>query len=556
MTLASAPSTNCSDVSLKSFPFSLDSSQQEALRRELEALSDYERFEVETIIEELARRAEVAQIEQLSRERSVTLNEAYREKIERWRGDPVAYLEERLGLYVWGAFREAISAVRPGVKITIESAKGVGKTEYAAGLVHWFLECFEQNEVLTAASKWSALKKHLWPRIHKFIRKFGLYDGRLVNDLEIKLSENGGRAYAQSVKDPVGMQGAHAAYLMQLVEESSGITYPVADAIDGNDTGEKGIQIWIGNPIHASGPFFDRCHKYPSFKNFRISALDHPNIIEGREVIPGAVSRKKIEERTAKCPRCEPDTKGAVHLWWLKADAWFIPTNVVRSNVLGEPPTQDEDSLIPKHLIEEAKKRPRPILNDQSKIGTGCDVARFGSDDTVIADVTHNGILSIERTHGRRTTETGGRLIAKQRDRARSIAVDDGGVGGGVSDTLYEGRVEHLEVNFGSAAANREGYANMKAQLYWEFKEELEHNPDFYVPDDDRLTDEATSIKYSYNSNGQVTIESKEEYRKRTGVSPDTLEAVLLGLYALKNAPSQEAAYSEERRLDINEMPV
>lgn len=478
------------------------------------------------------------------------------EQIKRWRTNPVLYLEERLGLFVWGAFREAIGAIKPGAKITIESAKGVGKTEYAAGLVHWFLECFEQNEVLTAASRWSALKKHLWPRIHKFIRKFNLYDERLVNALEINLGANGGRAYAQSVSDPVGMQGAHAPYLMQLVEEASGITDPVADAIDGNDTGEQGIQVWIGNPIRASGAFFDRCHKDPSFVNFRISAFDHPNVIEGREVIPGAVSRKKIEERARKqCTRCDPNTKGAVHLWWMgEGDGWYMPSNIFKSNTLGEPPAQDEDSLIPKYLLEAAKLRPRPSEN--GAIATGCDVARFGSDDTVIVDVTHGGILAIEKTHGRRTTETAGRLIAKNRDRQRSIAVDDGGLGAGVSDGLHDQGVDHLEVNFGAASSQPDTYANLKAQLYWAFKEEIVNNADFYIPDDEDLIDEATTIKYSYDGHGRIVIESKEEYKKRTGKSPDTLEAVLLALYALQNASVRQVGVSPARRLSFDEMPV
>ncbi len=502
------------------------------------------------------RRAEMISLAEDSARMSEREGESWREKVTRWRTNCVLYLEERLHLVVTDQFREPLSAIQPGVKVAIESAKGVGKTEYAAGVVLWWVECFELNECLTTASSWDALKKHLWPRIHKFIRKFNLFDPRLVNDLAINLGANGGRAYAMSVKHDVNLQGAHAAYLLQVVEESSGIEEPIADAIDGNDTGEKGAQAWFGNPKRASGPFFDRCHKDPTFKVFRISAFDHPNIKEGREVIPGAVSRKKIEERAEKlCQRAEPGAAGAIHLFWkAQNEGWYIPSNKFRCDVMGMPPTQDENTLISLDRIERAQKRNKPDTN--GAIGTGCDVARFGSDDTVIVDVTYNGILNIDRTHGRRTTDTAGRLIAAHRDKHRAIAVDDGGLGAGVSDTLHDKGVDHLEINFANATSDKESFFNMKAELYWGLKEELEHNEDFYWPDDEALTNEATTIRYTYDGQGRVKIESKEEYRARTGKSPDSLEALLLALYALKNAPAYEIATSEERRMSFDEMPV
>lgn len=448
--------------------------------------------------------------------------------------------------------REAIAAVGPGQKVAWKTATGIGKTEFGAGLTLWWTECFDENLVLTTGSSWASLKNILWPRVHKFIGKYNLFDPRLASSLKIQLGAEYGRAIAGSPREPEKIAGTHARYLFQVVEEASGITREVADAIDGNDTGEFGAQLWLGNPLRAKGEFYDRCHKDKTFKVFEISALDHPNVIEGREIIPGAVSRKKVHERAEKlATQCDPHTSGAVHLFWLGDEGWYLPSGRFNSRVLGKEPSQEDDSLISDAMMDDAIARPAPKDDGQIPIGTGCDIARFGSDNTVIVDVCDRGVLSIEKLHGKRTTDTAGRLTARYRERKRSIATDDAGVGGGVTDTLVDNGIPVLPVDFGSAADgpdNQKRYANLKAQIYWEFKEEVENNPDFHLPDDEDLRDEATTIRYGHDRHGRVQIESKDEYRKRTGKSPDTLEAVLIALYALKRNAVQQFKFGSIKR--------
>jgi hypothetical protein len=228
-----------------------------------------------------------------------------------------------------------------------------------------------------------------------------------------------------------------------------------------------------------------------------------------------------------------------------------MPTGRFNSRVLGKEPSQEDDSLISEAMIDEAIARTQPKDDGQIRMGTGCDVARFGSDNTVIADVCERGVLSLEKLHGKRTTDTAGRLTNRYRIRRRSIATDDTGVGGGVTDTLVDNGIPVLPVDFAASAeglGSEHKYANLKAQIYWEFKEEVENNPDFALPDDEDLRDEATSIRYGHDKHGRVQIESKDEYRKRTGKSPDTLEAVLLALYALKRNAVPQPKFGSVKR--------
>lgn len=458
-----------------------------------------------------------------------------RDNRERWAEDPVAYFRERLGMYVWEDFENALRKIKPGARVCVISGNGVGKTEFAAGLVHWHHECFDGME-LTTGSSWTSLQKLLWPRIHKYIQQVGMYFDETVTDLQIKGSDPEHRAFAKSPAVPEAIAGAHSEHLMQVVEEASGIEQRIADAIDGNDTGAFGIQVWIGNPLNPEGPFYERSTG-GQFIVVQINALRHPNVIEGREVIPGAVTRKSIEDKAnGWCQRCESNTPGAVHLFWLGDAGWFIPDARFESRVMGIFPSESEGSLLRSEAIECAMNNRVELTTERA---LGADIARFGADDTVISEATTNGIYAISKSHGRRTTETAGTITARWKELKGegmnlAVAVDDGGLGGGVSDALKENQVPTHEVQFGAASQKPEAYVNLKAQMYWEWKEEVENNPFYFLPKNADLLREATTVRWTRDSKGRIQIESKREYKERTGRSPDTLESVLLAFYALQ----------------------
>ena len=79
-------------------------------------------------------------------------------------------------------------------------------------------------------------------------------------------------------------------------------------------------------------------------------------------------------------------------------------------------------------------------------------------------------------------------------------------------------------------------FANMKAFLYWSFRDWL--NPkngyDAALPPDDRLTEEATSVKWFFTSNGSIIIEPKDELKKRIGRSSDELDAAANSFYPVR----------------------
>jgi hypothetical protein len=74
---------------------------------------------------------------------------------------------------------------------------------------------------------------------------------------------------------------------------------------------------------------------------------------------------------------------------------------------------------------------------------------------------------------------------------------------------------------------DKEKYSNLKAELYWQFRERASSG-DLAGLTDEKTIAQLAGIRYSHNSRGQIVIESKQDARKRGVKSPDRAEAVIL----------------------------
>ena len=78
-----------------------------------------------------------------------------------------------------------------------------------------------------------------------------------------------------------------------------------------------GLWVKVGNPLEAIGPFYD-VFSDPDWFTLAMSSWDHPNVIEDKIIIPGAVTRKWCEDRLRR---------------------WGENSPVYQSRVLGDFPT-------------------------------------------------------------------------------------------------------------------------------------------------------------------------------------------------------------------------
>jgi hypothetical protein len=153
--------------------------------------------------------------------------------------------------------------------------------------------------------------------------------------------------------------------------------------------------------------------------------------------------------------------------------------------------------------------------------------------------------------HGQDTMHVAGMGANFLSTRRGILAIDEGGVGGGVYDRIHEQKLPGTvyAVNAGSSPDNdpSDRLVNMRSQLWWHCREALYRGEVSFarMPEEQyqRLRAELTAPRYRFSSSGKVVIESKEEMVKRGVPSPDLADALNLGLYARSRTRRKVASF-------------
>ena len=213
-------------------------------------------------------------------------------------------------------------------------------------------------------------------------------------------------------------------------------------------------------------------------------------------------------------------------------------------------PKQEDDVFISLQLLEDAVKLEinAEDLEEASpeRIDIGVDVARFGDDNTAIAQKIGMEIPPLLIRHGQDTMRTVGDVVRIYRDLMERypdyddyvyVKIDDTGVGGGVSDRLKEVKEEEgldkmlvIPVNFAKKApkAKSARFYDDIVTWMWATVRDLMEAKEVKLPDDSVLVGEFSTRKYHFLSNGKQRLESKDDLKKRGLNSPDRADAVAL----------------------------
>jgi hypothetical protein len=197
---------------------------------------------------------------------------------------------------------------------------------------------------------------------------------------------------------------------------------------------------------------------------------------------------------------------------------------------LAEFPGQADDGVVPLERLEVAR---RQVFEPGLPVVVGVDVARFGSDRSVVAVREGNRVRVVDVRQGRDTMQTAGRvgeLCRQLHERLGvrpTVVVDDIGVGSGVTDRLRE-LAEFRVVAFnGSERARRPRDAvNRRSESWLQFAEIVELLD--LDERDEELMAELLAPRYAFASSGARQVEAKQETRRRLRRSPDKADAVLL----------------------------
>ena len=156
------------------------------------------------------------------------------------------------------------------------------------------------------------------------------------------------------------------------------------------------------------------------------------------------------------------------------------------------------------------------------------DVARFGSDRSVILRRRGNIVEDIQTFHQMDTMQLVGWVNAAIKESSPDyVCVDEIGVGAGVVDRLREEGHRIRGINVARSAHQSDLFINLRAEGYWRLRD-LFSTGQIDIPPDNQLMGELAAMRYSYDSQGRIQIESKDSMRQRSLPSPDKADALML----------------------------
>ena len=428
-----------------------------------------------------------------------------------YRRDPVTWARDRLSAHLWSKQGDIMASLVNNRRTAVQSCHGAGKSFNAGLAAVWWIDTHPEGEafVVSTAPSYPQVHAILWEEIRKQHRRGGL-PGRVLQSDEWKLDNDTLVGYGRKPADTdmYGFQGIHRRYVLVILDECCGVPDQLWTAVEAITTNADCRILAIGNPDDPNTEFARNCQPGSTWSVIQISAFDTPNFTD--EQVPDAMRPMLVSQEWVEDAR----------------KRWGEDSPLYLSKVLGEFPEASENTLIPVGWIRAAQDR---SLEPVGWGVFGVDVARFGSDRSIMYHRRGDHVRLLRDWQHTATTETTGIVVASAREyQPTEICVDGVGVGGGVVDQLAEQGFPVFDMQAGSAAIDRQHFINARAEWYWQLRERFEQGTIDLDPNDDQLASQLAALKFKYTSRGQIQIESKDDMRKRGMPSPDRADALML----------------------------
>lgn len=454
--------------------------------------------------------------------------------------DPIRFAVALLGLDLWSGQERILRAVARHPRVAVKACHASVKTLTAAVAGLWWLARWPDAKVITTAPTWTQVERLLWAEVHRLVARLGLARWRLN---QTSLVAGPGRfMLGLSTNESGRFQGFHAGRVLVIVDEAPGVRAAIFEAIEGIRAGGTTHVLMLGNPVVPSGPFYEAFARPDTgWHTITISAFDTPNLrgADGRPLTVEDLERMAAErpDELARARRPYLTTRRWV---WERFREWGERHPLWQARVLGRFPDQAQTALYPLAWLEDARQRPAEDPGGQ--VCVGIDVAGPGEDETALC--VRCGPVVLELRAWQDHDPRGAVLAALMPYRARlgpgSVRVDSVGLGyyfmRHLRDVLGADLV--VGVNVGEAPRDPSRFANRKAELYWALRDWLQDGQVAGLTDAVTYA-QAAEVQYRHDPRGRVVIEGKEEVRRRTGRSPDRLEALVLAFADVSGPVSQ-----------------
>jgi phage terminase large subunit len=443
---------------------------------------------------------------------------------------------------------EVLVAICTGDRVAVRSGHKCGKSTVAVIAALWFACCFPRARVLLTAPTNRQVRDILWAELRRVCRgaRIPLGATPMRTPAGGMKWDDGREVIGFSTDKTENMAGYSGPHVLWVIDEASGFSEAVFEAIEGN--AQSGAKIFaISNPTSTSGWFYDAFHRRATeWKRIRISSEE---AAQYADKIPGLSRPEQIAKRIASLGRDHP---------------------IIRVRVLGEFPSAASNTVVSVAIVEAAHERWRAIYTDRlaAHYGTalpedatpadlapklfgledgplelGVDVARFGDDSSVITPRRGKVVMPYVVIHGYDTQAVAGAVVAVARayrvpHERVSVKVDGIGYGAGVVDALrrdeFKDLVDVHDVNVAEKSDDEEKFPNLRSQLCFGVAEFLADGgilPPMGGEEDGVLDAELLTPIYTFDPQGRRKVESKSEIKVRLNRSPDRGDSLALAVY-------------------------
>ncbi len=418
------------------------------------------------------------------------------------------------------------------IRLAVASGNGVGKSALVSWLTLWALSTREDSRVVVTANTGKQLENKTWPELLTWHRRL-INAGWFVPTATALASADPAHtrtwradAIPWSETNTEAFAGLHnqGRRIVLIFDEASGIDDRIWDTAEGalTDTDTEILWLAFGNYTRNVGRFHECFGKFAHRWNAR-----H---IDSRTV--EGVNQAQIAQ-------------------WL-AD-YGEDHDFFRMRVTGQCPRVGTVQFISSLVVAEARKRVMPDVLPSDALVIGVDVARFGDDESAIKVRRGRDARTVPALYfrGVDTMQLVGHLVALITRLGGAavvdaIFIDETGIGGAVIDRMRQLGYRVIGVNNGakSDAPTTEPAANKAAECWSRMREWL--GTGGAIEDEDQLCMQLESRMYGYDAHNRVTLERKDDMKKRGLSSPDRAEA-LAYTFAYPVAARSDLGYGAAR---------
>lgn len=434
--------------------------------------------------------------------------------------DPLAFGRVVLGRRRWHGQRKMVEAMRKHRRVRFQSGNATGKTHELAASIVEFIATGKKRRVVCTGPSYDQVRRGLWAEIQN------AWDDAAARGVKIGPRPGadswdigpGHGAFIASVDNISSIQGGRG----------SGGTWIVMDEAQGvHDANlwtalESLMQSPTSRFFTSSNPLYPEGVDYENSLNAEwhtvtLDSMAHPNVVTGREVIPGAVSRQWVEE----CIRR-----------WGEED----PRTVAR--IYGRYPEIGSSSLFSMRTIEAAAMM-LPTMREGLHLGI--DVAGEGGDLNVATVVRDGVVEDVREWSGIDPMGTVGMIVQLIRElhvNPTNVHIDSTGLGSGIVARLIEQGYSVDGINFAESPSGAwadvlhdQTALNRRAEMYL-VAAQLLRDGNLKIPARFDLTrrDLCATRLTKPHSSGASQIEPKDAIKKRIGRSPDFGDSLVLAL--------------------------